>query len=111
MQQFTNKGLANRMRPARILSGLALALALAAGQVKAQGRPLPRLDTSKGLYIRKDGTRVYKDPAPPTGHVYTWRRHNGTMAQQYTGARYTGSHPKPRRHVRAHGRRRHVRHY
>lgn len=109
MQQVINKWVVKNIRPAKL--GLALAFVATAGAFKAQGRPLPPLDRSKGLYIRKDGTRVYKDPAPPTGHVYTYRGHNGTVVRHYTGVHYGGAHPKPRHHVHAHGKRRHARHH
>ncbi|MBV9471223.1 MAG: hypothetical protein JO316_16935 [Abitibacteriaceae bacterium] len=69
---------------------LTLGVLAAASRVNALDPNKP-LDTSKGLYIRKSGTKVYKDPAPPRAKVYTYRSHNGTIVRHYTG-------PRPRAH-------------
>jgi hypothetical protein len=61
---------------------------LKAGQ--AQGltrRPLPKLDTKRGLYIKRDGTRLYKDPAPPRNRVFTYKRRDGKVVRQLAGPR------------------------
>ena len=41
------------------------------------------LDTRKGLYISKKGTRVYKDPLPRKSKVYSFRRKDGTWVRHY----------------------------
>lgn len=56
-------------------------------QTNSMQRPLPRLDTKRGLYIRADGTRVYKDPLPPQKRVFTYRRRDGKVVSTVTGVR------------------------
>lgn len=43
------------------------------------------LDTSKRLYVRKSGTRVYSDPAPPRKRVYRFRDSRGRLVTRYGG--------------------------
>jgi hypothetical protein len=50
-------------------------------------RPLPKLDTKRGLYIKRDGTRLYKDPAPPKNRVFTYRRRDGRVVSTLVGPR------------------------
>ncbi len=50
-------------------------------------RPLPPLNTKRGLYIKRDGTRLYKDPAPPKNRVFTYRRRDGRVVSTLTGPR------------------------
>jgi len=67
-------------------------------------RALPGLDTRRGLYIRADGTRVYKDPLPPKKRVFTYRRKDGKVVQTVTGARrpYVSKKRPARRPARRH---------
>lgn len=83
-----------------LLTGIAFALLGSACPVNALDTSKP-LNTSKGLYIRKSGTRVYKDPAPPRSRVYSYRQKNGTVVRHYVRNYNT-------RPGRAHGRRGHI---
>ena len=44
------------------------------------------LDTSKGLYIRKDGTRLYKNTKRTGTRVYTYRRRDGVLVRTFVAA-------------------------
>ena len=61
----------------KITVGVVLMGAALAGRSDAVGR---------ALYIRKDGTRLYKDPAPNGGAVYSYRRKDGTLVRHYVAA-------------------------
>lgn len=74
----------------KLLVGIVLAAPALVSTAQAQYRPLKKLDTSKGLYIRSDGTRVAKDPAPPRRQVYTYRRKDGRIVRTYTNRRNYG---------------------
>jgi len=117
MKNF-RKAVADRLARAKSLALLSLAVLFVAAQSHAQPRPsqprlarncpLPRLDTRRGLYIRPDGTRVYKDPAPPTSRVFTYRRKDGSIARTFVGPRRSyGSRKAPRRFARRHRRQKH----
>jgi hypothetical protein len=55
------------------------------------------LDTSKRLYVRPSGTRVWSDPAPPRLRSYRYRDSRGRVVTRYGG---TGRVATPKRKVK-----------
>jgi len=66
-----------------LITGVALAVLCSAYPAHAKIDLSKPLDTSKGLYIRNTGTRVYKDPLPRGAKVYTYRRKDGVIVRTY----------------------------
>ncbi len=68
---------------------MAASLWMMASGAQAQRRPSfadKPLDTSKRLYVRPSGTRVFSDPAPPRRRVWRYRRNDGRVVTKVTGA-------------------------
>ena len=66
----------------RLLAVTLLTLLAASSPVNSIDTSKP-LDTRKGLYISKNGARVYKDPLPRKSKVYSFQRKDGTWVRHY----------------------------